>query len=161
MQLTDIDSKLAGAADPTPNPKASSLVSFQALSHEISEREFLRLRNLVYEEAGLWLSPAKTALLVGRLAKRLRHHGLKSFKQYYERVMNGPRDAIRRREELRSSVTPFVGERQRSELLKSVFFTRWAEEAATGYCTRKISVLSGWCSTGKEPYSLAMALRDR
>jgi chemotaxis protein methyltransferase CheR len=90
MQPMDIDSRPAAAADFHANPAASSLVSFQALSHEISEKEFLRLRNLVYEEAGIWLSQAKSALLVGRLAKRLRHHGLKSFKQYYDLVINSP-----------------------------------------------------------------------
>jgi|SRR5579859_1325113 len=162
MQLLDIDSKPDGAVDSPANPDAArSLVSFQELSHEISEREFLRLRNLVYEEAGLWLSPAKTALLVGRLAKRLRHHGLKSFKQYYELVINSPEERIQMLDALSTNETRFFREPQHFELLKSVIFPRWAEEAATGCRNRKIRVLSAGCSTGQEPYSLAMALLDR
>jgi hypothetical protein len=47
MQPIDIDSKPAGGA-------ASALASFQSLSREISEKEFLRLRNLIHEEAGIW-----------------------------------------------------------------------------------------------------------
>lgn len=161
MQPMDIDLKPAGAADPAPSPVASPLVSFQALSHEISEREFLRLRNLVYEEAGMWLSQAKTALLVGRLAKRLRHHGLKSFKQYYELVINSPEERIQMLDALSTNETRFFREPQHFELLKSVIFPKWAEEAATGYRSRKIRVLSAGCSTGQEPYSLAMVLLDR
>jgi chemotaxis protein methyltransferase CheR len=161
MQPMDIDSKPAGAADSSTNPAASSLVSFQALSHEISEREFLRLRNLVYEEAGIWLSQAKTALLVGRLAKRLRHHGLKSFKQYYDLVTNSPEERIQMLDAVSTNETRFFREPQHFELLKSVIFPKWAEEAATGYRNRKIRVLSAGCSTGQEPYSLAMVLLDR
>ncbi len=160
MQPIDIDSTPAGAADSPTNPAASSLVSFQALSHEISEKEFLRLRNLVYEEAGIWLSQVKTALLVGRLAKRLRHHGLKSFKQYYDLVINSPEERIQMLDALSTNETRFFREPQHFELLKSVVFPKWAEEAATGYRSRKIRVLSAGCSTGQEPYSLAMVLLD-
>jgi chemotaxis protein methyltransferase CheR len=156
----DIDSRPAGAADALPNSAASSLVSFQALSHEISEKEFLRLRNLVYEEAGIWLSQAKTALLVGRLAKRLRHHGLKSFKQYYDLVINSGEERIQMLDALSTNETRFFREPQHFELLKSVIFPKWAEEAATGRRGRKIRVLSAGCSTGQEPYSLAMVLLD-
>ena len=160
MQPIDIDSTPAGAADSPTNPAASSPVSFQALSHEISEKEFLRLRNLVYEEAGIWLSQVKTALLVGRLAKRLRHHGLKSFKQYYDLVINSPEERIQMLNALSTNETRFFREPQHFELLKSVILPKWAEEAATGYRSRKIRVLSAGCSTGQEPYSLAMVLLD-
>ncbi len=139
----------------------SSLSSFQLFSREISEREFLRLRDLVYREAGIWLSHAKTALLVGRLAKRLRHHGLKSFKQYYDLVINSPEERIQMLDALSTNETHFFREPQHFELLKSVIFPKWAEEAATGHRSRKIRVLSAGCSTGQEPYSLAMILLDR
>src|ERR1041385_2952814 len=161
MPLINIDSRLAGAADALPDSAAASLVSFQAQSREISEKEFLRLRNLVYAEAGIWLTQAKTALLVGRLAKRLRHHGLKSFKQYYDLVTNSPEERIQMLDALSTNETRFFREPQHFELLKSVIFPKWAQEAATGYRTRKIRVLSAGCSTGQEPYSLAMLLLDR
>jgi len=142
-------------------PSAPSCSGFQLLSSEISEREFLRLRDLIYREAGIWLTQAKTALLVGRLAKRLRHHGLKSFKQYYDLVTNSPEERIQMLDALSTNETRFFREPQHFELLKSVIFPKWAQEAATGYRTRKIRVLSAGCSTGQEPYSLAMLLLDR
>jgi chemotaxis protein methyltransferase CheR len=160
MQPIDIDSRADGATDSTFS-STSSLSSFQLLSREISEREFLRLRDLVYREAGIWLSHAKTALLVGRLAKRLRHYGLKSFKQYYDLVINSPEERIQMLDALSTNETHFFREPQHFELLKSVIFPKWAEEAATGYRSRKIRVLSAGCSTGQEPYSLAMILLDR
>jgi chemotaxis protein methyltransferase CheR len=160
MQPTDIDSKSDGTTDSILS-SASSLSCFQLLSNEISEREFLRLRDLIYREAGIWLSQAKTALLVGRLAKRLRHHGLKSFKQYYDLVTNSPEERIQMLDALSTNETRFFREPQHFELLKSVIFSKWAQEAATGDRSRKIRVLSAGCSTGQEPYSLAMLLLDR
>jgi chemotaxis protein methyltransferase CheR len=159
MQPMDIDSRADGVSESTLS-SASSLSSFQLLSSEISEREFLRLRDLIYSEAGIWLTHAKTALLVGRLAKRLRHHGLKSFKQYYDLVINSPEERIQMLDALSTNETRFFREPQHFELLKSVIFPKWAEEAATGRRGRKIRVLSAGCSTGQEPYSLAMVLLD-
>lgn len=160
MHPTDIDSRSDGATDSTLS-SASSLSCFQLLSREISEREFLRLRDLAYSEAGIWLTHAKTALLVGRLAKRLRHHGLKSFKQYYDLVINSPEERIQMLDALSTNETRFFREPQHFELLKSVIFPKWAEEAAAGYRRHRIRVLSAGCSTGQEPYSLAMVLLDR
>lgn len=160
MQPIDIDSRSDGRTDSTFS-STSALSSFQLLSREISEREFLRLRDLVYREAGIWLSHAKTALLVGRLAKRLRHHGLKSFKQYYDLVINSPEERIQMLDALSTNETHFFREPQHFELLKSAIFPKWAEEAATGHRSRKIRALSAGCSTGQEPYSLAMILLDR
>src|SRR3954470_18605184 len=152
MRRMDIDARPDDAADSTL-ASASSLSRFQLLSSEITEREFLRLRDLVYREAGIWLSHAKAALLVGRLGKRLRHHGLKSFKQYYDLVANSPEERIQMLDALSTNETHFFREPQHFELLKSVIFPKWAEEAATGCRSRKIRVLSAGCSTGQEPYS--------
>lgn len=48
------------------------------LAITISDSEFGRFRQLIHRIAGISLSPAKKALVAGRLAKRLKHHGLGS-----------------------------------------------------------------------------------
>ena len=155
MPPTEIDSRPAAQNDANSS-SASSL--FELLSREISEREFLRLRDLVYREAGIWLTQAKSALLVGRLAKRLRQHGLKSFKQYYDLVANSQEERIHMLDAISTNETHFFREPQHFELLKSVIFPRWIEEAAAARRSRKVRVWSAGCSTGQEPYSLAMLL---
>ena len=55
----------------------------------VSDRDFLRFQALIHREAGIWLAPVKKALLVGRLAQRLRELGLDSYGDYYERVGGG------------------------------------------------------------------------
>jgi chemotaxis protein methyltransferase CheR len=134
--------------------------SFEPVTREISERDFQKFQELIYREAGIWLPRAKTALVVGRLAKRLRHHGLKSFKEYYELIVRSGEERIQMLNAISTNETHFFREPQHFELLKSVILPRWTQEAACGRRQRKIRVLSAGCSTGQEPYSLAMILLD-
>lgn len=131
---------------------------FEPVLLEISERDFQRLRDLIYRDAGIWLSQNKTALLAGRLAKRLRHHGLKSFKQYYDLIVHSEEERVQMLNAISTNETSFFREPRHFDLLKSVIFPRWVQEASAGRRSRKIRVLSAGCSTGQEPYSLAMIL---
>jgi len=73
----------------------SASAPFQEVSREISGREFQQFQQLIYREAGIWLSPAKVALLTGRLARRLRHHGLTTFTATTHWSVNPPKNASR------------------------------------------------------------------
>src|SRR6516225_8468168 len=88
---------------------------FEPVLLEISERDFQRLRDLIYREAGIWLSQNKTALLAGRLAKRLRHHGLKSFKQYYDLIVHSGEERIQMLNAISTNETRFFREPQHFE----------------------------------------------
>jgi len=52
----------------------------------ISEREFEKFRGLIYQKAGISLSPVKKSLVAGRLGSRLRHYGLNSYAAYFDMV---------------------------------------------------------------------------
>jgi len=140
------------------NPLISSFTSF---SREISETEFKLLQDLVYREAGIWISYSKVPLLTGRLAKRLRHHQLKSFKEYYDLVVKSPDERIQMFDAISTNETRFFREPQHFEFLTSTILPAWACDARSGRRCRKIRVLSAGCSTGQEPYSLAMVLLDQ
>jgi CheR methyltransferase, all-alpha domain/CheR methyltransferase, SAM binding domain len=135
---------------PARRPRAAN-PSFEPVTREISERDFQNFQDLIYREAGIWLPPAKTALLVGRLAKRLRHHGLKSFKEYYELIVHSGEERVQMFNAISTNETHFFREPQHFNLLKSVILPKWMQEAAGGRRSRKIRVLSAGCSTGQEP----------
>src|SRR5260221_7531842 len=72
--------------------KRSSAPALHAMRHEqISEREFHAIRAWIREAAGINLSEQKKALIVGRLAARLRHYGLESYGQYFNLLQSGAR----------------------------------------------------------------------
>ena len=56
---------------------------------EITQLEFAKFQQLIHKIAGISLSDSKQVLLVGRLGRRLRHHNLGSYTEYYRMVANG------------------------------------------------------------------------
>jgi len=136
----------------------SASAPFEEVSRKISGREFQQFQQLIYREAGIWLSPAKVALLTGRLARRLRQHGLKTFTDYYALVSESAEERVQMLDAISTNETHFFREAQHFELLKSEIFPQWVRDVDEGRRNRKIRVWSAGCSTGQEPYSLAMLL---
>ncbi len=124
----------------------------------IGDREFTRFQSLIHREAGIWLSPMKRALLVGRLTRRLRELGLDSFGEYYERVEADGAERIRMLDRVTTNETHFFREPRHFEFLAQKVFPSWRAEADEGLRPRRIRAWSAACSTGEEPYSLAISL---
>lgn len=124
----------------------------------ISDAEFALFQALIHREIGIHLSGAKKALLVARLSGRLRATGLSSFGRYYRRAMEDPAERIRLIDCITTNETHFFREPAHFEILARRLFPEWRAMAAAGRRSRHIRAWSAGCSTGEEPYSLAMAL---
>jgi len=126
----------------------------------LTEREFSLFQTLVEREAGIHLGPSKQALLVGRLSRRVRALGLTSFGAYYRFVTSRGNEAerVRMMDCLCTNETHFFREPQHFDFLRQRVFPEWTRRAAQGLMARRVRVWSAGCSTGEEPYSLAMAL---
>jgi chemotaxis protein methyltransferase CheR len=74
-------------------------------------------------------------------------------------VIESPEERVQMLDAISTNETHFFREPTHFELLDTVVFPKWAEDAAHGRRPRRIRVWSAGCSTGQEPYSLAMALR--
>ena len=134
-----------GSAAPAPH----------AASHpRISEREFHAIRAWIREAAGINLSEQKKALIVGRLAARLRHHGLESYGQYFDLLQSGTQPEVQIAVDLlTTNETHFFREPKHFDFLR--------EKILPGHPTgRPFRVWSAASSTGEEPYSIAMTLAD-
>lgn len=126
----------------------------------ISERDFTGYQRLVYREAGIWLSSAKKALLVGRIARRLRELGGLSYGVYLRRVVEDEAERMWLLDAICTHETHFFREPKHFELLEREVLPRWRERGDTGGGQgRRVRVWSAGCSTGEEPFSLAMVLR--
>jgi len=137
-----------------------------AIRHEIHDRSslapalFAKFQALIYQEAGIWLSTHKQALLTGRLSRRLRFLGLSDMQEYYQLVTQT--DQLHERAVMIDCITTnethFFREVRHFDFLSQHVFPRWHQEAAAGQRTTHIRVWSAGCSSGEEPYSLAMLL---
>ncbi|HYG68268.1 MAG TPA: protein-glutamate O-methyltransferase CheR [Anaeromyxobacteraceae bacterium] len=127
---------------------------------QVGEREFASFQALIHREAGIWLAPVKRALLAGRLARRIRDLGLPSFAAYYDRVAADPAERTQMLDRITTNETHFFREPRHFTYLTEEVFPRWSTEADRGVRPRKARIWSAACSTGEEPYSLAMSLLD-
>ncbi len=125
----------------------------------LSDREFRLLQNLIYREAGIFLADTKKALVSGRLTRRLRVLGLSDFSSYYDLVSaNTGGELSQMIDNICTNETRFFREAKQFDFLERSYLPTLRERAAAGAIPKSIRVWSAACSTGEEPYSLAMTL---
>jgi len=128
----------------------------------LTEQEFTLFQRLILREAGIFLSEAKRALLVGRLIRRVRELELPTFGAYYSRIAGGDaQELVRLLDAIATNETHFFREPKQFELLEDRVCGEWLVQAAAAQRARRVRVWSAACSTGEEPYSIAMVLLDR
>lgn len=128
--------------------------------HPLREREFAAFQALIYKEAGIYLSNVKQALLVGRLSRRIRELGLNSFAAYFERVTDPryPEERVELINSICTHETQFFREPRQFQYLESVVLPRWRALAEAGQRPKRVRAWSAGCSSGEEPFSIAMSL---
>lgn len=127
----------------------------------LSDREFNRVKARVYQEAGISLSEAKRTLVVSRLGKLVRTLRLNSFDAYldYLERQGTPADAQEFINALTTNLTRFWREDHHFEHLESYVRQLMAQRPRMGANGRpKLRIWSAGCSTGQEPYTIALGL---
>ena len=139
-------------------PEASGRLTPAQLS--VTPELFRKFQKLVYTETGIWLGPSKTALLCGRLYRRLKALGIRSLELYYERVsaVDGRDELARMIDAITTNETRFFREPKQFDFLVEQAFPRWQRDAAEGRRSKRVRIWSAGCSSGEEPYSMAMLL---
>lgn len=117
----------------------------------LSARDFERVRRLIQAYAGIHLNDSKHSMVYGRLARRLRAHGMASFGEYLDRLENDPGFAAVERQQfvnaLTTNLTAFFREAHHFSMLAE-FLQREPQRDWRLWCAA--------ASTGEEPYSIAM-----
>jgi chemotaxis protein methyltransferase CheR len=124
----------------------------------LEDRDFARLQALIHREAGIHLGPQKRSLVVGRLSRRIHELGLPSFREYCALVERDDAERVQMLDRIATNETHFFREPRHFELLAHEVLPRWAREADQGLRPRRIRAWSAACSTGEEPFTLAMVL---
>jgi chemotaxis protein methyltransferase CheR len=127
----------------------------------LDESEFQRISELVYEHCGINLHDGKRELVRARLAKRLREGHFPSFSDYIEHVLSDPtgHEWSILIDSLSTNLTKFFREEQHFEYMKHEFLPRLLAAKRS----RNQFRIRGWsagCSSGEEPYSIAITLLE-
>lgn len=125
----------------------------------LSDRDFARLSRFIYEQCGIRMPEAKKTMLEGRLQKRLRVLGLRCFADYIEYLFNPAehnQELVQMIDLVTTNKTDFFREPDHFDYLQKQVLPAWWDQ----YGTRQFMVWSAGCSTGQEPYTLAMVLHE-
>ena len=127
----------------------------------LSEKDFRQISDLVYDHCGINLHEGKKELVRARLAKRLRMGRFNSFSEYLDYVLedeSGKEFSVLI-DSLSTNLTSFFREPQHFEFLQKQFIPQLLERKSKNR-NSKIRAWSAGCSSGEEPYSIAIALLD-
>jgi chemotaxis protein methyltransferase CheR len=124
----------------------------------LGDTEFEFIRHVIAENAGIVLGPNKRQLVQGRLARRLRELGLPNYESYCDHVRNsGPEELVGLINAITTNVTSFFRENHHFDALASYMIP---EAMKRNSASRRLRIWSAGCSTGEEPYCLAMVLSE-
>ena len=126
---------------------------FEASAIPLSSEDFDRIRALILDAAGISLAPGKLSMVYNRIAKRVRDLNMHGFGQYLDAVeadRGGERGIFVNA--LTTNITSFFRERHHFEALAERL-PAWAKAG-------EVVIWSAGCSTGEEPYSIAMVAAE-
>lgn len=125
----------------------------------LRDNEFAFLRSFVYEQCGISLSEQKRQLVQGRLARRLRALHLRDFAAYCELLQSDPESELGElASAISTNVTSFFREMHHYDLLINELLPKWIDEKKKK--NERLRIWSAGCSSGEEPYALAMVLAE-
>lgn len=119
------------------------------------EKEFAQFRDLIYRIAGISMSSSKMALVTSRLAKRLKYYDLTSYGEYFQMITaaDGGTELQMAVDLLTTNETHFFREPKHFDFLGR----RILSSRRPG---RALRIWSAACSSGEEPYSIAMLMDE-
>lgn len=132
---------------------------YQVYKTELSDAEFQKLSSFIYKEYGIKLPPVKKIMLQSRLHKRLKTLELNSFKEYLDYVFSKQgmeEEVIQMMDVVSTNKTDFFREPSHFEYMQHHLLPRIAE-------TKKsipIKIWSAACSSGEEPYTIAITMEE-
>ena len=128
-----------------------------ATGPSLGDADFAFLRDFVLQHCGISLGEHKRQLVQGRLLRRLRALNLSGFGAYCDLLRSDPDGELGELAScISTNVTSFFREMHHYDLLVDELLPRWLAEKKGG----RLRIWSAGCSTGEEPYALAMVLAE-
>jgi chemotaxis protein methyltransferase CheR len=126
--------------------------------YELSDDDFQRIRSLVRARLGIALAESKRELVYGRLSRRLRALKLQNFTRYLQRIESGDEEELQHFcNAITTHLTSFFREGHHFDFLARQLLPALERNNAN---TRRMRFWSAGCSTGEEPYSIAMVVLE-
>lgn len=126
----------------------------------LSDADFDQFRKLIYDESGITFSSTNRAILESRLKERLREKSIQHVQEYYHILIRDKEELKLMLDSVTTNLTRFFRNQPHFDALINYVLPA-VLELKKGKADPKIRVWSAGCSTGEEPYTLAMILKDK
>jgi chemotaxis protein methyltransferase CheR len=124
-----------------------------------TDTDFKIISERVYQACGIVLGPHKREMVYSRLARRIRRNELSSFADYIEYLdANSDSEFSQFINALTTNLTSFFRESHHFDYLRDTIIPSLLESNKS---SQRVRIWSAGCSTGQEPYSIAMTLNGR
>ena len=127
---------------------------------QLSKEDFNKLSTFIYKESGIKMPPVKKIMLQSRLQKRLKELHMTSFKEYCDYVFSKEglnNEIIHMLDVVSTNKTDFFREPVHFDFLTSTVLPDFISKKGSN---KLLKVWSAGCSSGEEPYTIAIVLYD-
>jgi len=121
---------------------------------ELTDDEFVMIRDYVYEKTGMYFKENKQYLIKSRLSGRLKELKMQSYKDYYYRVKYDQKEAVELINCLTTNETSFFRTMPHITEIQEHLLPELSKNQPP------IKIWSAACSTGEEPYTLAILIKE-
>ncbi|MBO4404566.1 MAG: protein-glutamate O-methyltransferase CheR [Treponema sp.] len=126
----------------------------------LTDSQFNTFRKLIYDSCGITFSETNRSILDSRLKERLREKQMTDVEDYYKLVTSDQEEFKIFLDSITTNLTRFFRNQPHFDTLINYVIPKILElKQSTG--DRKIRIWSAGCSTGEEPYTIAMLLKDK
>ena len=129
---------------------------------ELTDQEYREIANFVHKTAGINLLDGKKELMRTRLSKRIRALKFNNFRAYFKHVMSDHtgEEIVFLLDALATNLTSFFREPQHFQFMAKDYLPE-LEKRRKAQNSRKLRIWSAACSSGEEPYTIAMVVLDK
>lgn len=130
------------------------------MAYFLSDTDFERFRTLIYDASGITFSTTNRSILESRLKERLREKKLTKISDYHELLKQDKEELTSLLDSVTTNLTRFFRNQPHFDALVNHVLPEILQIKKASGSTR-LKIWSAGCSTGEEPYTLAMILKDK
>lgn len=129
------------------------------MSELLTNAEFDLFRKVIYAESGITFSETNRSILDSRLKERLRDKGMSAVQDYYNLITSNKEEMKLLLDSVTTNLTRFFRNQPHFDAFQHYVIPHLMEQKKSSP-DKKIRIWSAGCSTGEEPYTIAMILKD-
>lgn len=126
----------------------------------LNDHDYENFRKLIYDESGITFSPTNRSILDSRIKELLRLKQVASPAEYYAMVLKNPEELKVMLDSVTTNLTRFFRNQPHFDAFVNYVIPHIIEEKKAKGTDRTIKIWSAGCSTGEEPYTIAILMKE-